>query len=178
MLVQFAKEGVIAHARPQLLGIAKQPFGQVEAGHWRIGVNAAHMVGVAAENGRLHVAGADHVVGHQQELLALGPGVAPGHDAGQFLDRAGARITGQQEVQHRHEMALARTETAMQVGCLALPRRQCRLDEGQGIVESLRQLRRDHVVAECFVSSADAIGQFEDKVPLMDPLGDRYQFAY
>jgi hypothetical protein len=92
--------------------------------------------------------------------------------ARQFLDRTRSRIAGQQQVQHRHEVALAGTEAAMQIGGLALPCRQRRLYEVQRVVERLRQLRRDDVIAKRFLGRPHPLGQLEDKVPLVHPLRD------
>ena len=44
-----------------------------------------HMIDVAAQNGRFHVAGADHVIRHEQELLVLDPAVLAA-DLGEFGD--------------------------------------------------------------------------------------------
>ena len=45
------------------------------------------MIDVAAQNGRFHVSGTDHVIRHEQELLVLDPAVGI-TDPGQFGDAA------------------------------------------------------------------------------------------
>jgi hypothetical protein len=150
--VQLGEEGPVTHLRAQVAGILEQAFGQVEAGHRRVGVLLAHEVGVLAEDGRLHVARADHVVRHQQELAPFGPAVAR-HHVGQLWRGAGLRVAGQQQVQHRHEVALARAETAVQVGRLAAAGLHRLLDEAQRVAEGIHQLRRDDVVAQRLLGS-------------------------
>ena len=80
---------------------------------------AADEVHVAAQDARLHVVGVDHVVGHQQELLAGQPVVVLLDDRGQLRDPPGRRVALQDQVQHGHEVALAAAEAAVQVGRLA-----------------------------------------------------------
>ena len=170
-LVQLREEGLVAHALAQLARILEQALGQVEAGHRRVGVQLAHELGVLAEDGRLHVPRADHVVRHQQELAAMRPAVAR-HDIGQFGDRARLGVAGQQQVEHRHEVALAGAETAVQVGRLAAAGLHGLLDEAQGLVEGIDQLRRHHVVAQRLLRLGDALGQLQDEVALVHALGD------
>ena len=79
------------------------------------------MIDVAAEDGRLHVACADHVVRHEQELFVLDP-VVLGADLGQFGDGPHGGIVLKQQVQHRHEVRLAGAEAAVQVTRLAVGR--------------------------------------------------------
>ena len=79
----------------------------------------ADVLDVAAEDGRLHVSRADHVVRHEQELLALDPAVLDA-DRRQPSVRAGPGVVLQEQVQHGHEVALARAEAAVQVGGLAV----------------------------------------------------------
>ena len=131
----------------------------------------AHEVGVLSKDGRLHVARADHVVRHQQELAPFGPAVAR-HHVGQFWRGAGLRVASQQQVQHRHEVALARAETAVQVGRLAATGLHRLLDEAHGVAEGIHQLRCDDVVAQRLLGLGDALGQLEDKVALVHPLRD------
>ena len=59
------------------------------------------------------------------------------HDIGQLGDRARLGVAGQQQVEHRHEVALAGAETAVQVRGLAAPGLHGLLDEAQGIAEGI-----------------------------------------
>ena len=105
-LVQLLEEGGIAHALTKRRRVGKQLVCGVEARHGRAGVQPPHMLGIAAQNGRFHVGGADHVVRHHQEALALGPtGLL--HRRCQLGQGPGLRMARQQQVQHRHEVALA-----------------------------------------------------------------------
>ena len=145
--VELGKKGRIAHLLAHALGIRKQAFGQVETGNRRLWMALAHKLGVLPQDGALHVLGANHVVGHQQELLAMRPAVFGNH-CGQFRRGAGLRVACQQEIEHRHKVALARAKTAVQVSRLAAAGLDRLLDEAQRIVKSVHQLGRDHVVAQ------------------------------
>ena len=133
---------------------------------------AADEVHVAAQDARLHVVGVDHVVGHQQELLAGQPVVVLLDDPGQLGDRPGRRVALQDQVQHGHEVALAAAEAAVQVGRLAGAALDGAADERQGRVEVLGQLGRDHVVGQHHVGVFDVLGQPEDEVALLHAVGD------
>ena len=167
--IQLGKERLISHAQPQLAGVLEQPLGQVEARHRCCRVLLAHELGVLAQHGAFHVASAHHVVGHQQELAAMRPAVAR-HHVGQFRRRAGLGIAGQQQVQHGHEVALARAETPVQIGGLAAAGLHGLLDKAQRIAEGIHQLWRDHIVAQSLLGMGDAFGQLEHEIALVHPL--------
>jgi len=56
------------------------------------------MIDVAAQNGRLHVASADHVVWHQQKLLIVHP-IMLATDFGKFGDGPRGGIVPKQQMQ-------------------------------------------------------------------------------
>ena len=58
-----------------LLGILENVVGQVHAGERSLRVMLHHVIDIAAQDGRLHVAGTDHVIRHEQELPVLDPRV-------------------------------------------------------------------------------------------------------
>ena len=91
---------------------------------------------------------ADHVIRHEQELLAGDPVVVLGDDRGEFGDPACGRVALEDQVQHGHEVALAAAEAAVQVGGLAGLRLEAALDEAEGIVEAGLELGRDDIVAQ------------------------------
>jgi hypothetical protein len=64
-----------------------------------------------------------------------------------------------QQGQHRHEMAFAAAEAAMQIGAFAGVGLQGTLDEQQGAVETDRQLRRHDIGAQGVVRPRDSLGQ-------------------
>jgi hypothetical protein len=64
-----------------------------------------------------------------------------------------------QQGQHRHEMAFAAAEAAMQIGAFAGVGLQGTLDEQQGAVETDRQLRRHDIGAQGIIWTRDALGQ-------------------
>ena len=117
--LRLAKERLVAESSSHLPGVVEHPLGEIDARQRRLWVERSDVLGVVAEDGRLHRACADHVIRHEQELASLAPGVMRRHDGRQLGNRAGPRITLQEQVQHRHEVALAAAEAAVQVGGLA-----------------------------------------------------------
>ncbi len=178
-LVQRGKEGVVALAGAHLPRVLEQRLAEVEAGHRRIGMDAADMLGIAAEHRALHVARADHVEGHHQEAAPMYPAIVPIHDRGELGDRAGALVAGEQQVQHRHEVALARAEGAMEVAGGAFLPLDRTLDEAQRVVEGAAKLVGDDVVADRLLGMClrDALGELQDEIALVDPLRDLDQVA-
>ena len=174
-LVELGEKGGVAELAAHRLGVPEQALGQVKARHRCVRVQLAHMLGVVAQDGRLHVALADHVVGHHQELAAAGPAVAccqPHHRVGQFRYRPGLGVAGQQQVEHRHEVRLARAKRAVQVGRLAAVGGHRLLDKAQRVLEGLGQLRRHDIVAQRLLGLAQALRQLEHEVARVHPLGD------
>ena len=168
--VESLEKGRVAEGRAQSQGIVEQPLGAVHPGNSRLRVQGPHPLHIAPEHRRLHAHLADHVVRDQQEALPLQPGVVPGHHLRQPLLGLGGRMLLQQEVQHRHEVALARAEAAMQIGRLAAVGLHRPLDEVQGLVEVPRQLRGHHISAERLLRVGDALRQFEHEVAAVDAL--------
>ena len=167
--VQLGEKRVIAHALTHLTSVLEQALRQVEAGNWRLRVLLAHVFGVLPQDGRFHVPRADHVIRHQQELPAIRPPMAGDH-VGQLRRRACLRVAGQQQVQHRHEVALAGAETAMQIGRLAAAGLHRLLDEAQRVGERIYQLRRHNVISQGLLGLGDALGELQDEVALVHPL--------
>ena len=100
-------------------------------------MRAADKVGIPAQDARLHVAGADHVKGNQEDFFVGGPLVVAVDDRGEQWDAAGQRVTGEDQVEHGHEVALAAAEAAVQVGCLAGVVGQGATDEAHRVLETL-----------------------------------------
>ena len=71
--IERGKEPFISHLRAQILRIAKQPFCQVHAGDWCVWMQTSHEVDVTAQNARFHVVRANHMVRHEEKLLASNP---------------------------------------------------------------------------------------------------------
>ena len=129
------------------------------------------MVDVAAEDRRLQRGRLDHVVRHEQELPARAASVVLGDDVDEALLAARVRVAAQDRVQHGHEVALAGAERAVEVRGLRGPALHRGLDHPEGLVEAVRELRGDHVVADRGLL-AHALGQGEHEVPGVHPLGD------
>src|SRR5204862_98677 len=71
--VEVFKKLLVAEPCPVLYGVLENVVGQVDARQRSLRVPLRDQIDVAAEYGRLHVPGADHVVRHEQELLVLHP---------------------------------------------------------------------------------------------------------
>ena len=168
--VQGAEEGFVAHLGAQLLRIVEHALALIEAGAGCLRVQAGREFGVAREERRLQRLGVDHVVWHDQELLALRPAVVLGHHRGQLGLASGRGVTAQQQGQDGHEVALTGTEAAVQVRALAHSAVDRALDHPERLVEALHQLGRGDVVAHGFRRGVQAIRQTKNKVALVDLL--------
>ena len=172
------EELLVAEVLAVAAGVLEQVLGEEDPRPGGLGVELADVVGVAAEDRRLHAPGVDHVVGDEQEPLPLDPVVL---DAGplQALVGPGPGVVLQQQVEHGHEVALARAEAAVEVGGLAVAGVEGRLDEAQRVVEGVGQLGRDDVVGQRPVGLArgDALGEVQDEVAAMDLIGEVEQRA-
>jgi hypothetical protein len=117
------------------------------------------------------------VVGNQQEPLVAHPVIVLGDDAGQLGLGPGIEITGQKQVQNRHEVAFATAETAVEVGALARAPLQRRLHQAQGRIKALRQLLGDHVVGHRLAGLGHAFAQAHDEVAAGDVFGQVNQIT-
>src|SRR5690606_34204687 len=86
----------------------------------------------------------------------------------------GGRVAGEQQVEHRHEVRLARAEAAVQVGGLRAAGLDGAGDEPERVVERRGDLRRDLVAVDggLRLLVGDALGQLEDEVAVADLGGD------
>ena len=82
-------------------------------------MRATDEIDVSAQDARFDIVGANHVVGNEQDFLTGDPGIVLLDRGGQLRNPAGGRITRKNQVQNRHEMALAATEAAVQIRGLA-----------------------------------------------------------
>ena len=169
--VELGKKDCVANLLAHAFGIFKQAFGQVEARYRCVRVQLAHKLGVLAQDGALHVSGTNHVIGHQQKLLAMRPTMSCDH-TGQFGDGPCLYIASQHQVQHGHEVALTRAKTAMQVGRFAAAGLHRLLDKAQRVVKGIHQLRGDHIVAQGGFGVRHTLRQLEHKITLVHSLRD------
>ena len=146
--VELPKESRVPHRRPEASCIFEQLLAEVEAGHWRVGMQAPDIVGVASEDRRFDIPRPDHMVGHHQEAFAVQQGVIAGDDASELRHGARFHIPGQQQVQHGHEVRLARAEGAVEVAGGASAALDAAADETEGLVESALELGGDDVVLD------------------------------
>ncbi len=139
-------------------------------------MNLHYMIDVAAENGGLHVASADHVVWHQKELLVLHP-IMLATDFGKFGDGPHGGVVLQQEMKHRHEVRLTSTETAVQIARFATHGIHGGLNKAEGGIKALDQLRRDDLLLQRLLRFGDTFGQVENEVSLAYPIRQIKQLA-
>ena len=76
-----------------------------------------------------------------------------------------------EEIQHRHEMALAAAETAEQVTRLAGAPFEGVAHQRKCIVEALGELGCDDLVPQCLFRTFQSFGQAEDKIPTAHYVG-------
>ena len=169
--VELGEKRILSQLLTQFPGVLEQALRQVETWYWCTRVLLAHKLGVLPEHSAFHVTRTHHVVRHQQKFAALRPAVACHHIC-QFWRGTRLGITRKKQVQHGHEMALARAKAAVQVGGLAGTGLYRLLNEPQCIVERVNELRSDHVVPQRLVGMGNAIRQLEYEVALVNALGD------
>ena len=120
---------------------------------------------------------ADKVVRHEEELLRADQGVVLLNHHGEVVDRSGLRMVLQERVEDGHEVALAGTERAVEVGRLAAAVVESTLDEGQGLVEPVCQLGGYDIVAKGSFGVVHALGEVQHEVALVDGIGNLDDFG-
>ena len=118
-LVDAGEERLVADLLAQPPRVVEEPRATVDARRGRVGVQLGDPRCIAAQHRRIEARLADHVIGREQEAPAGEPVAVPCNDAFETLGGGGLRVLLQQQVEHRHEVALAAAEAAVQVGCLA-----------------------------------------------------------
>ena len=171
-LVHAGEERLVADLPAQPPRVVEEPRAAVDARRRRAGVQRGDPRRVAPQHRRLEARLADHVVGHEQEAPAGEPVAVLRDHAFEALGGARLRVLLQQQVEHGHEVALPAAEAAVQVGRLARARRQRALDEVEGPVERVGELRRDDVGAQRLARLRHALGEPQDEVVAVHPLGD------
>jgi hypothetical protein len=173
-----AEELLVADVLAVAAGVLEEVVGQVDARPGGLGVVLADVVGIAAQDGRLHAPGVDHVIRDEQELLAADP-VLLDADGLKALVGAGPGVVLEEQIEDGHEVGLARAETAEELGGLAAPGVEGRLDEAQGVVEGVGELGGDHVVGQrpLGLARGDPFGEVQDEVAPVDLIGKVEQLA-
>lgn len=112
------------------------------------------------------------MVGHQKKFFALDPFVVFGDRRGQFFDTPSLWNALENQVEHRHEVAFAAAKAAVQVAGFAAVALQGAADEVQGVVEAVFKLGGNHVLGQGLLDLVDPLGEAQDKVTLLNVLGD------
>ena len=172
-VVERREERDVAELHTRQLGLLEERLVCVHAGEHRVWVGLLHMPDVPAEDRLLHRLRTDHVERHELERPLRQHLIARGDRLRELRDRARCRIALQQQVQHRHEVRLARTEAAVEVGRLALVLTDRGRDEAERVLVGVGELRRHDVVLERRLAVGDTGGKRHDEVALVDGLGDR-----
>ena len=101
----------------------------------------------------------------------------PGDDGLETFHGAGRRVLLQQQMKHRHEMALAAAEAPVQVRRLAGAGRERAPDQVERPVEGAGELRRHDVGPERLGGPGHALREPQDEIVAMDPFRDVDQVA-
>ena len=83
----------------------------------------------------------------------------------------------QQQMQHRHEVRLTGTETAVQIASFAAHPLDSGFDKSECILETNRQLGRDDVLFQSFFRLGNPFGELEHEIPFMNSFGEFDQFT-
>ena len=156
--VKPAEERVVAIAGSFGDRLADDGSRHVDRRNRGVRVGASHELDVVPQHAGLHVMRIDHVVRHEEELFAAQPVVVLLDDRREFGDAPSGRISLQDQMQHRHEMAFTAAEASVEERRFAGSPLDGAADERQGGVEAPRQLGRDHVITERLLGAIDALG--------------------
>src|ERR1022692_3258706 len=80
-----------------------------------------------------------------------------GYYFGQVGQRAGTRIVTQQQIEHRHEMAFAGAETAVEVGARAAVGADGVFNERESVIETAAKLIGNDVVLNSGLRARDCL---------------------
>ena len=117
------------------------------------------------------------MVGDEEKLLPGHPVVVLLDDRSELGDPPGLRVAGEDQVEHRHKVALPRAEAAVEVGAVARSRMEAVADDAEGLVERLHELFGDDVIPEGGLGVEDPLGEPEDEPVGGKRLGDLDQVA-
>ena len=171
-LVHAGEERLVADLLPQPPRVVEEPRAAVDARRGGAGVQLGDARRVASQHRRLEARLADHVIGREEEAPAGEPIAVLRDDAFQTLGGAGLRVLLQQQVEYRHEVALPAAEAAVQISGLARPALDRGLDEMEGPVEGVGELRRHDIGAKRLARLRHAVGEPQDEVVAVHSLGD------
>lgn len=141
------EERLGANRGAQLLGIVEQPTCRVQDRRWGVRAQDLDLVEVLREQGGLDGVAVQEVERQPHDVLSVEVAMF-GQDRLQLLLVADGRVTGQDGVQHSHEMALARAEGPFQEGGSVVAAALGVGNQGQRLVEGLDQLRGEHIVGD------------------------------
>ena len=176
-LVEGGEEPLVAVVGPFLIGLGDKRRRLVHQRQPDPRLRPAEEVDIALEHAILERLGADHVVGDEEKLLPGHPVVVLLDDRSELGDPPGLRVAGEDQVEHRHEVALPRAEAAVEVGAVARARMEGVADDAEGLIERLHELFGDDVVAEGGLGVEDPLGEPEDEPVGGKRLGDLDQVA-
>ena len=176
-LVEGGEELLVAVVGPFLIGLGDKRRRLVHQRQPDPRLRPAEEVDIALEHAILERPGADHVIGDEEKLLPGHPVVVLLNDRGELGDPPGLRVAGEDQVEHRHEVALPRAEAAVEVGAVARARMEAVADDAEGLIERLHKLVGDNVIPEGGLGVEDPLGKPEDKPVGGKRLGDLDQVA-
>ena len=146
---QAADDRLVTVGGPVGPDVGEEGVGPVHLRGRRVRVQLLDVRDVPAQHPLLEGLGAEHVVRHEQEPLAVrGQPLVLGQHRVELGTGTGGRVAAEQRVQHGHEVRLTGTERAVQVGRLGTVPVERGLDERQRLVEVLQKPLGDDVVLE------------------------------
>ena len=176
-LVEGSEEPLVAVVGPFLIGLGDKRRRLVHQRQPDPRLRPAEEVDIALEHAILERPGPDHVVGDEEKLFPGHPVVVLLDDRGELRDPPGLRVAGEDQVEHRHEVALPRAEATVEVGAVARARMEAVADDAEGLIERLRELLGDDVIPEGGLGVEDSLGEPEDEPVGGERLRDLDQVA-
>jgi hypothetical protein len=133
-------------------------------GRRRLGALHPDLLHVVAQHAVLDRPRAEHVEAEHQHLARAEPGGVLGDHGRQGRLRERLRCTLEEKRQHGHEVALARTERAVEIGRKRLPLLERRVDPPERVVHALDHRHGRHIVGKRRRSAGASVGQLDDEV--------------
>jgi hypothetical protein len=175
-LVELGEEGGVAHLGAELLAVVEHGGVGEQQGQVGLGVQRPRARDVGAEHLGLEALRPEHVDGHLQQPLVADEGV-PLAQGVQRREPPRGGVAGEHQIEHGHEVRLARAERSVEVHGSAGAAGQRLADEAERAVEAPDQLGRDGVGVDRALGVGEAGGERLDVVALADAGGEVEQVA-
>jgi hypothetical protein len=162
------ERGVVREELTLPARVGEQCVGPVHGGGRRLGMEGAHPVHIATEQGGIQVGGADQVVGHHQEPAGGQPVPVLGDDLGQSRLAPGRRMIVQRRVQHGQEVTLTGTERSMEIRGVRVTAADGGGHDPERLAELLLQLIGDDVLGHPRIGFTEALREIDLEIARVD----------